>query len=72
MTYAELCKQIDGLLVDGLLPPSLKACIDDMLKLGLTKAQTLGRIRTSVTSHLPRGKGRLTLAAVEAYLEGKQ
>ena len=70
MTWTDLCREIDMLLVDG-VPPSLKTCIKDMLEMGLTKAEILNRVSTSVTSHLPRGKGRLTLAAVEAYLESK-
>ena len=64
----QLCKQT---LIDGLHAP-LKASIDRLLALGESKARILQGVQRSLPRYryLPQA-GKMTLLAVEAYLEAK-
>lgn len=68
----DLNKAMDRLLIDG-LPAGLKASIDRLLARGLSKFSIAEAVR--VTALRAAGsdpdKGKLTMAAVEAYLKTK-
>lgn len=62
----KLCAQV---LRDN-LPAGLKAAVDRLLERGVSKAHVLMVVRRTARPG-PDGRGRLTILAVEAYLEGK-
>jgi len=68
MTWNELKRQIDGVLIEH-LHERLKKSIDAMLQGGHTKREVLVAVRDVIRRTCrDRRKGKLTLVAVETYL----
>lgn len=68
----ELRRVVDAVLIDG-LPASLKESIDRLLAAGEPKERIMETIRAAAgrAAGGDPNKGRLTVAAAEAYLESK-